>query len=193
MPQGADAASGPEEKMASDLTDRMALLEARLSLLERRLRREDGPRKVVARPTGSLTAPIAYTVDQPGLIISDAYEIERDQIGRLFCWVGGAERVQFVFPHNADRRQLCCLHLQPHPKVDFGKMRVVVNDESQKHLLVPVADDLMQLKFPVEDVGAPNVNVILLNVRGIRPEEFGENDDGRLLTARFYGADFAEA
>ena len=179
--------------MASDVMGRLALLEARISLLERRVRREDESRKSPASPVGSSSVPIAYSVDQPGLIISDAYEIERDQAGRLFCWVGGAERVQFVFPHYADRRQLCSLRLQPHPKVDFGKLRVVVNDESQKHLLVPEADNLMQLKFPVEDVGAPNVNVLLLNLRGIRPETIGENEDGRLLTARFYGADFAEA
>ena len=179
--------------MASDVSGRLALLEARVSLLERRVRREGGSQKAAVGPAGSPTAPIAYSVDQPGLIISDAYEIERDQSGRLFCWVGGAERVQLVFPHNADRRQLCCLHLQPHPQVDFGKMRVVVNDESQKHLLVPAADNLMQLKFPVEDVGAPNINVLLLNLRGIRPEECGENDDGRLVTARFYGAEFADA
>jgi hypothetical protein len=51
----------------------------------------------------------------------------------------------------------------------------------------------MELKFAVDKVGAPNVNVLLLNVRGIRPEEIGENNDDRLLTARFYGAEFAEA
>jgi hypothetical protein len=179
--------------MPSDLTGRIALLEARLSLLERRMRREDPSPAKAAGAATSPRGPVAYGVDQPGLIISDAYEIERDHSGRVFCWVGGAERVQFVFPHNADRRQICCLHLQPHPRVDFARLRVVVNDESQKHVLLAAADDLMQLKFPVEDVGAPNINVLLLNLRGVRPEEIGENDDGRLLTARFYGADFAEA
>jgi hypothetical protein len=179
--------------MPSDLMGRIALLEARVSLLERRVRREEPSRPRAAIPATAPGGPIAYSVDQPGLIMSDAYEIERDQCGRLFCWVGGARRVQFVFPHGADRRQICCLHLQPHPRVDFADLRVVVNDESQKHQLLPTADDLIQLKFPVEDVGAPNVNVLLLNVHGIRPEAIGENGDSRLLTARFYGADFAEA
>ena len=179
--------------MPSDVMARIALLEARVSLLERRTRREDPSRRGALAPARSAGGPIAYSVDQPGLIISDAYEIERDQSGRLFCWVGGEKRVQFVFPHNADRRQICCLHLQPHPGVDFANLRVVVNDESQQHMLLPAADDLIQLKFPVEDVGVPNVNVLLLNVHGIRPEAIDENDDSRLLTARFYGADFAEA
>ena len=179
--------------MSSDLIRQITLLEARVSLLERRLRREERPRAAVAKLARTTAGPISYSVDQPGLIISDAYEIERDHSGRLFCWVGGAERVQFVFPHTADRQQVCCVHLVPHPRVDFGGLRVLVNDEGQKHLLAPASEDLMQLRFPVDNVGAPNVNVLLLNVRGIRPEEIGENDDHRLLTARFYGAEFAEA
>jgi hypothetical protein len=179
--------------MPSDLMGRITMLEARVSLLERRIRREDHPRATPGKPIKPTAGPISYSVDQPGLIISDAYEIERDPFGRLFCWVGGAERVQFVFPHNADRRQICSVHLVPHPRVDFGRLRVVVNDEGQKHLLVPAADNLMQLRFPVDNVGAPNINVLLLNLHGIRPGEIGENDDSRLLTARFYGAEFIEA
>jgi hypothetical protein len=72
-------------------------------------------------------------------------------------------------------------------------LRVIVNDEGQKHFLAPGDDDLMQLKFPVDNVGTPTINVLLLNLRGVRPGEIGENDDDRLLTARFYGAEFAEA
>jgi hypothetical protein len=83
----------------------------------------------------------------------------------------------------------CCRTL----RVDFAGLQVVVNDEAQKHALVPASHDLMQLKFPVENFGAPNLNVLLLNVRGIRPGETGENHDDRLLTARFYGAEFVDA
>jgi hypothetical protein len=182
-----------EKMMPSDLMDRITLLEARVSLLERRVRREDQSRAIDAKLTKSTAEPISYSVDQPGLIIAEAYEVECDDSGRLFCWVGGTERVQFVFPHAADRRQICCVHLAPHPRVDFAGLRVLVNDEGQKHMLTPCSDDSMELKFAVDKVGAPNVNVLLLNVRGIRPEEIGENNDDRLLTARFYGAEFSEA
>jgi hypothetical protein len=179
--------------MPSDLTGRIALLEARVSLLERRIQRSDQPRVNGAKPARSIAGPISYSVDQPGLIISDAYAMERDDSGRPFCWVGGAERVQFVFPHHADRPQICCVRLLPHPRVDFTGLQVMVNDEARKHALVPASHDLMQLKFPVENHGAPNLNVLLLNVHGIRPGETGENHDDRLLTARFYGADFVDA
>jgi hypothetical protein len=179
--------------MQSDLTGRITLLEARISLLERRSRRGDQSRAVDAKPAGSTTGPVSYNVDQPGLIICDAYGIECDEDGRLFCWVGGVERLQFVFPHSSDRRQICCMRLLPHQRVDFERLRVVVNDEAQKHSFGPADDDLMQLIFPVDNVGTPMVNVLLLNLHGVRPEEIGENDDDRLLTARFYGAEFAEA
>jgi hypothetical protein len=179
--------------MPSDLTAQIALLEARVSLLERQIRRNSPPRVIDAKPTRSRGGPISYAVDQPGLIISDAYEIERDDSGRPFCWVGGAERVQFVFPHYPDRRQICSVRLLPHPRVDFTGLQVMVNDEAQQHSLVPAAPDLMQLKFSVENCGAPNLNILLLNVRGIRPDATGENHDDRLLTARFYGAEFVDA
>ena len=176
--------------MPSDLTGRIALLEARVTLLERQIRRNGQPPATVANPARSIAGPISYGVDQPGLIIADAYEIERDDCGRLFCWVGGAERVQFIFPHCADRRQICHVQLLPHPRVDFTGLQVMVNDEARTHALVPASPDLMQLKFPVENCSAPSLNVLLLNVRGIRPEETGENHDDRLLIARFYGAEF---
>jgi hypothetical protein len=179
--------------MQSDLTGRITLLEARISLLERRSRRGDQSRAMDAKPVGTTTGPMSCSVDQPGLMICDAYGIECDEDGRLYCWVGGFERLQFVFPHSPDRRQICCMSLLPHPRVDFERLRVVVNDEGQKHRLAPANDDLMQLKFPVDDVGTPTVNVLLLNLHGVRPKEIGENDDDRLLTARFYGAEFAEA
>jgi len=179
--------------MPSDLMGRIALLEARISLLERRIRHNYQPRALVVNQTGSAAGPISYAVDQPGLIISDGYDIEYDDSGRLFCWVGGEKRVQLVFPHCADRRQICCVRLLPHPRVDFARLRVIVNDQAQKHVLVPAPHNLMQLKFPVENCGAPNLNVVLLNVHGIRPEETGENHDDRLLTARFYGAEFVDA
>jgi hypothetical protein len=179
--------------MPSDLTARIALLEARVSLLERQIRRNSASRVLDAKPARSRAGPISYAVDQPGLIISDAYEIERDDSGRPFCWVGGAEGLQFVFPHCADRRQICSIHLLPHHRVDFTGLQVMVNDEVQRHSLVPASLDLMQLKFPVENCGAPNLNVLLLNVHGIRPDETGENHDERLLTARFYGAQFVDA
>jgi hypothetical protein len=179
--------------MASDLLGRLALLEARVSLLERRVRREEPSRATDAKPARSVAGPISYSVDHPELIISDAYEIERDDSGRLFCWVGGAERLQFVFPHAADLRQTCRVRLAPHPRVDLADLRVVVNDEGQNYLITRAADDLTQLEFGVDNVGAPNVNVLLLNLHGIRPGEIGENDDDRLLTARFYGAEFAAA
>ena len=71
--------------MSSDLMSRIALLEARLSLLERRVRRHGHAEAPGAAAAGAMTGPISYKVDQPGLIISDAYEIERDQSGRAFC------------------------------------------------------------------------------------------------------------
>ena len=37
-----------------------------------------------------------------------------------------------------------------------------------------------------------SVNFYSLNVHGIRPGETGENHDDRLLTARFYGAEFVD-
>lgn len=179
--------------MSSELLRQITLLEARLSLLERRFGRDQGARAGADEVSQPALEKIFYAVDQPGLIIADAYEIECDLSGRLFCWTSGAERVQFVFPHAADRPQICCMRLAPHPLVDFGRLCVMVNDEGQKHVLTQVPEDLLQLKFPVDNVGAPNVNVILRNLRGVRPSQTGENDDDRLLTARFYGAEFSEA
>jgi hypothetical protein len=62
---------------------------------------------------------------------------------------------------------------------------VVVNDEAQEHVIAWGSQNLMQLKFPVRECRSPNLNVLLRNVRGIHPEETGENQDGRLLIARF--------
>jgi hypothetical protein len=70
--------------MPSDLMGRIALLEARISLLERRIRHNDQPRALVVNQAGSAAGPISYAVDQPGLIISDGYDIEHDDSGRLF-------------------------------------------------------------------------------------------------------------
>jgi len=177
--------------MPSGSNDRIALLEARVTLLERRFRQQ---LQAVDEPTTkSVAEPISYSVDQPGLIICDAYEIERDESGRPFCWVGGAEQVQFVFPHRAEGLQNCRVRLLPHPRVDFAQLRVVVNDEAQEHVLSWGSQNLMQLEFPVREYRSLNLNVLLRNVRGIRPEETGENHDGRLLIARFYGVEFADA
>jgi hypothetical protein len=176
--------------MPSEAKDRIALLEARVTLLERQFRQQ---LQAVEEPTASGAGPISYSVDQPGLIICDAYDMERDESGRPFCWVGGAEQVQFVFPHRADGVQNCCIRLLPHPRVDFAQLRVVVNGEAQAHVLSLGSQNLMQLEFPVRNSRSPNLNVLLRNVRGIRPEETGENHDGRLLIARFYGVEFADA
>jgi hypothetical protein len=175
--------------MASETKDRIALLEARVTLLERRFRQQ---LQAVEEPSKLPAGPISYSVDQPGLIICDAYQIERDESGRPFCWVGGAEQVQFVFPHRANGLQNCRVRLLPHPRVDFSRLQVTVNDEAQEHVLSWGAHNLMQLEFLVPGCRSPNLNVLLRNVQGIRPEETGENHDGRLLIARFYGVEFAD-
>jgi hypothetical protein len=176
--------------MPSESKDRIALLEARVTLLERRFRLQP---QAAEEPIESTAGPISYSVEQPGLIIYDAYEIERDEAGRPFCWVGGTEQVQFVFPHRAEGLQNCRVCLLPHPLVDFARLQVVVNDQAQKHVLSSGREDLMQLEFPVRDYRSPVLNVLLRNLRGVRPEEIAENHDSRLLIARFYGVEFADA
>ena len=176
--------------MPSGSKDRIALLEARVTLLERRFRQQ---LQTVDEPPRCPVGPVAYSVDQPGLIICDAYQIERDESGRPFCWVGGAEQVQFVFPHRAESLQICRVRLLPHPRVDLSRLQVIVNDEAQEHVLSRGAHNLMQLEFPVRRCRSSNLNVLLRNVQGIRPEETGENHDGRLLIARFYGVEFVDA
>jgi hypothetical protein len=52
--------------MPSHLSGRIALLEARVSLLERRIQRSDQPRVNGAKPARSIAGPISYSVDQPG-------------------------------------------------------------------------------------------------------------------------------
>jgi hypothetical protein len=175
--------------MSSEAKDRITLLEARVTLLERRFRQQLQAPDEATKPSAG---PISYSVDQPGLIICDAYEIERDEAGRPFCWVGGVEQVQLVIPYRAEGLRNCRVRLLPHPRVDFAGLRVVVNDEAQEHVLSRGSQDLMQLEFRVRDCRSPNLNVLLRNVRGIRPEETGENHDGRLLIARFYGVEFAD-
>jgi hypothetical protein len=76
--------------MPSDLMGRIALLEARISLLERRIRHNDQPRALVVNQTGSAAGPISYAVDQPGLIISDGYDSSTTIPGG--CFAGSAAR-----------------------------------------------------------------------------------------------------
>jgi hypothetical protein len=46
----------------------------------------------------------------------------------------------------------------------------------------------MDVGFPVSPSAAPNLNIMLLGITSVRPSDFGENSDTRLLAARFFGA-----
>ena len=170
-----------------DFAQKLAFLEARLTLLERLVA---GKSESPSLPEDMLPAgeSIKIACDAPGLVISQNYANEHDESNRKFCWIGNDGPIQIVIPVVPIRRFRCCLKLVPHPKVDIRQMRVIANDVAAD-CEVRHVDELAEINFDVASNGARRINVLLNNLISVRPSDHGENDDQRLLAARFFGAE----
>jgi hypothetical protein len=168
-----------------ELSAKVAFIEARLTLLERQF-----SRLISASPYQGQkpTEPIVLSCSQPGLMISRMYPEEKDGTGRVYCWVGNEGPVQFVLPIRPFHPLTCTLHIQPHPNVDLSALAILVNDEEQLPRITHPNKHITDVSFAVPTSGASCLSVILLGVTSIRPSDFGENTDNRLLAARFFGA-----
>lgn len=102
--------------MGGEARDRIALLEARVTLLERRFRQPVPTR----RRTDQICYGLGLVQCRPARAYHcDAYEIESDESGRPFRWLGRAEQVQFVFPHRPEGVESCRVRLLPPPSSGF--------------------------------------------------------------------------
>jgi hypothetical protein len=65
---------------------------------------------------------------------------------------------------------------------------MLVNDEVQLVRITHPDQHTTDVSFSVPSSGAFCLSIILLGVTSIRPSDFGENTDNRMLAARFFGA-----
>lgn len=172
---------------ADDLRDKVALLDARLTALERRIEQLSAPPvtpESAAAPTGA-----SVTCGEPGLLINQAYAVERNGMGTEFRWIGNDGPIQMIIPIMPVRRLTCCLRLLPHPRVDFSDLTIRANDVDRPTLVSRDGEGALEIYFNMDADGLPFIHVLLSGIRSVRPQEIGENDDSRLLAARFYGAE----
>ena len=169
-----------------DISAKLALFEARLTLLERKFSHLAAAGEIVEeQPVG----PVVFSCNDPSLLISQVHPTEQDEDGTNFCWVGNEGPIQFVLPVKPSRPLTCVLRLLPYPSVSFAGMVIQVNDEVQPvEITHPTQQRMMEVSFPVTPSDAPNLNILLLGVESVRPSDFGENADTRHLAARFFGA-----
>lgn len=172
-----------------ELANKVAFIEARLTLLERKFGRAAAESAFDAAAGASLPAgPIYFTCSDPGLVISTIHPEERDSNGSRFCWIGNDGPLQIVLPVRPVRDVTCSLTLMPHPRVEAFGLSIIANDEPRPTIVRALTETMLQVSFDVAASGASNINVILLGLNSIRPSDFGENADTRLLGARFYEA-----
>lgn len=171
---------------------KLAFLERRLTLLERKVvalqTRNDEASTDHPSDTGH---PLLLGFNDPGILIARMYPPERDSDGQEFCWIGSEGPVQIVLPVAPVQSLKCSLILKPHPEVDFSTLRLLVNDEEAKTRPESRAPGSLTISFLAPASPMPSLNILLLGVSSVRPSAFGENEDNRLLAARFYGAEVA--
>jgi hypothetical protein len=174
----------------NDLPRKVAFLEARLTLLERRLSEVEArlPSTVILQDD-VVPDPIHIACTEPGLMIYRNYPVETDPQGRQFCWVGNDGPIQLVLPVRPSRPITCRLHFQAHPVVDFSKAAINVNDCQAAEMRATQNGNLFELCFDVPPSAAPNLNIMLLGVASVTPADIGQNTDIRKLAAKFFGAD----
>jgi len=168
-----------------DVSAKLAFIEARVALLERKLGHMLGAAEIgEEKPEG----PIEFACNAPGVVITKTYPVEKDEAGVEFCWVGNDGPIQIVLPVRPSHALTCTLRLRPHPSVNFDDMVVWANDVEQPVELAHPNPRLMEVSFPVSAGFAPNVSIKILRVTSVRPSDFGESADSRYLAARFLGA-----
>ena len=165
-----------------DLSSKVDFLEARLTLLERRIEALTSGDANVTPITGRRLLPCT----QPGLIIARAYALEHTEVGEPFCWVGNDGPLQFLLPVAVRQSAPCRMILLPHPAVDFSRVEVIANDTRVPAAARALNGDKLSLEFEVPGTAAPHLNISLQNVASRRPCDLGENTDTRLLSARFF-------
>ena len=175
--------------MSTDLERKVAFIEARLTLLERKFARS--LTEAGKSDDGIAPDPMTLACDDPRLLIAQIYDVEYDSDGVPFCWVGNSGPIQFVAPVTPHHAIQCRMRLRPHPNVDFGSLRVIANDEERASTIDYVGGGIMEVGFNVPKTAAANININLVGVESIQPSESGENSDWRLLAARFFGMTLA--
>jgi len=70
----------------------------------------------------------------------------------------------------------------------MAQMQLISNDR-QTDYSVSVLEDVVDVSFKVPASTAPRIDILLADLKSVRPSDFGENDDERLLAARFFGAE----
>src|SRR5262245_49460530 len=94
-------------------------------------------------PTGSV---VTVACDQPGVVISQKYPNEYDELNRKFCWIGGDGPIQIILPIAPAQPLHCRLRIQPHPRVDMGALRLISNDRKTDYS-VSLVDDVVDVSF----------------------------------------------
>jgi hypothetical protein len=170
-----------------ELNEKVAFLDARLTLLERKLERLSAARPD-PRPA-MVSTGASVSCSEPSLLVVQSYAPERDGRGAEFRWIGNDGPVQMAIPVMPVRSLTCCLRLVPHPRVDFNGIRIRANDIERPALVSREDEEVLDLYFNMDADATPYINIMLEGVRSVRPSEIGENDDSRFLAARFYGAE----
>jgi hypothetical protein len=164
----------------------VALIERRLTLLEREV--ADLKASISGGAEGAQPPQyIQIGCDAPGLIASRAYELEKEG-GRSFCWIGSSQAIQVKLPIAPVKPAICSITMKPHPQVEMGNLRLIVNDHQTSFKMVKTGENSL-LVFNVPASSRPHIDIYFDRIRSIRPIDTGEGDDTRLLAFRFYGAE----
>jgi len=174
----------------TDNATQLENLEARVTLLERRLARLHGETsKTLELPVAEQPKAFHFACNSPDLLIANIYPAEFDPVNNLhFCWVGNDGPLQFVFPVKPLSRSLCRLRLAPHSAVDMHHMVIIANDEVVSPE-IRSDDGVLDIAFTIPSSPSSEISVVVTGVHSVRPSDTGENSDIRLLAARFFGAD----
>ncbi len=167
----------------------LTMLEQRVTLLERRLAQLLAGQSNPEAKQQPLPSRMTFLADDPAVIFSGAYQLERGAGGEAFVWLGGPGNIQIVLPLAPREKANCNLRIHPHGAADLSKMAVHVNDAFAPHTLEQDSLGPTQLSFGVEKSSANAINIVLSNVTSVRPSDLGEGPDSRLLAFVFVRAD----
>ncbi len=171
------------------IAKKLEFMERRLTLLEHEVARLTGSAKAEAVSSDPPEPVVRIACDEPGLLISRGYQVERDELGSKFVWVGNEGPIQIVLPVIPREQLTCHLFVWPHPQVDLSRLRLTINDLPCDHEVSIVENGVSRISAPVNSPGASKINIGMAGVTSVRPCDISDLADDRFLAFEFFGAE----
>ena len=172
--------------MIDDLP-KLSLMEKRLTALEREVR--ELRQKHYMYDLAPIPEKLQIRCDEPGLLATQAYEVEKFDDGSRACWLGSAGAIQLKLPVAPARPFLCKLNIAPFHSVDLDELQLHVNDAPVDHAIEILSQNLHRISFYGEARDQSFINIMFSGINSIRPVDIGESQDVRLLAFQFFGAE----